>query len=80
LSIPEVVNQVAKEKGDAFLKCPIHGVSYILNPNSAKWSQSNKTDEVAIFCPQRHHGRILAANFRGATPPAKERPEWSIQP
>src|SRR5262245_24226205 len=65
-SVPQVLEQITKEEGAARLKCPVHGVPYVIQLDSTKWTLTNRTAEVAVFCPQPHFGRIISAQFNGA--------------
>jgi hypothetical protein len=77
LSVTQVIEQLTKEKGEAYLQCPVHRVGYAVHPDSTKWAATNRSTEVAMFCPMPHYGRIITAQFNGAVGRIKRPPDWS---
>ena len=77
LSVSQVVEQLKLEKGESYLQCPVHKVRYVIHPDSNHWTTNNRTEEVAIYCPEPHYGRLITAQFNGAVGRIRRPPDWS---
>ena len=75
IGLTEMLAQATSEKGASFLVCPQHGAAYVFQTNDFKWKNAKMfSDEVAMFCAQKHHGRFLVCRFDGSTTPSDTLP------
>jgi hypothetical protein len=55
--------------------CPIHQMRYAFSMETEKWRDRDRySKEIAVFCPQPHHGFYLAITFNGSHRTPKQKP------
>jgi hypothetical protein len=58
------------------ITCPIHLTQYVFNMETAKWrDREHYAKEVALFCPEVHHGFYLGKRLYGGYVVTKEKPK-----
>ena len=78
-TVASALKDTAEHGAATNIICPIHRTQYAFNMDTAKWrDRDHYSSEVAVYCPQPHHGFYLGIRFRGRSTTLKEKPDVSM--